>query len=260
MKSRYFLMFIIAVMLAGGAAWLANKWVQSRATPTAAVPNTAPVVVAAVEIPFGYKIEAAHLKTTAWPKSTVPSDSFSDTNEVVGKIAKQSILPNDVIFGRRIAEHLGGSTLSALINPTMRAISVRVNDVVGVAGFILPGNYVDVLATKRAGGHNQAETRTLLENIRVLAVDQEASPDKEKPAVVRAVTLEMLPEQAEKLVKAMEEGTLQLTLRNPLDSEKKLAQPAPAPAPKKKAARVVRKPEPVTVIRGTQVNHEYGHL
>jgi len=93
-----------------------------------------------------------------------------------------------------------------------------VDDVVGVAGFILPGNKIDILATKMDRTANKAATRTLLQNIKVLAVDQEASQEKEKPAIVRAVTLELKPDQAEIMVQAMQEGTIQLTLRNPLDS------------------------------------------
>jgi len=90
--------------------------------------------------------------------------------------------------------------------------------VVGVAGFILPGNKIDILSTRMDRSTNKATTRTLLQNIKVLAVDQEASQEKEKPAIVRAVTLELRPDQAEIMVQAMQEGTIQLTLRNPLDS------------------------------------------
>jgi len=98
-------------------------------------------------------------------------------------------------------------------------MTVRVNDVVGVAGFIMPGNTVDILSTVvvRQGAKQKALTTTLLTDIKVLAVDQDVSPDKQKPTVVRAVTLELLPKQAEKIVSAMKEGTIQLTLRNPLD-------------------------------------------
>ena len=127
--------------------------------------------------------------------------------------------PDEIITEKRISEYLGGSTLSALITKDYRAISMRVDDVVGVSGFILPGNKVDILATKMDNSLNKATTRTLLQNIKVLAVDQEASQEKEKPAIVKAVTLELKPEQAEIIVQAMQEGTIQLTLRNPLDTE-----------------------------------------
>jgi len=152
----------------------------------------------------------------------VPKNSFNTAESVIGKVTTSTIYAGDLITDKRSAKHLGGSTLSALIAVNYRAISVRVNDVVGVSGFILPGNYVDVLSTRvlRSGSSGpRAKIKTLLENIKVLAVDQEAATDKEKPAIVRAVTLELLPQQAEVLVKAMEEGKIQLTLRNPLDDE-----------------------------------------
>jgi pilus assembly protein CpaB len=155
--------------------------------------------------------------------------------------------PDEIITDKRISEYMGGSTLSALITKEFRAISMRVDDVVGVSGFILPGNKVDILATKMDHNTNTASTRTLLQNIKVLAVDQEASQEKEKPAIVKAVTLELKPEQAEIIVQAMQEGTIQLTLRNPLDTEvadipvvaktEKVEKEQPKPVEKKSPAK-----------------------
>jgi pilus assembly protein CpaB len=133
---------------------------------------------------------------------------------------------------------------------------VRVDDVVGVAGFLLPGNRVDVLASRIDNQTRRAVTDTILKNLKVLAVDQTASTDKNEPVIVRAVTLEMTPPQSEILIKAKEEGTIQLTLRNPLAPEELVVEEAPKPAP----IPVVRPPPPrpppdptVTVIRGTAV-------
>jgi pilus assembly protein CpaB len=138
---------------------------------------------------------------------------------------------------------------------------VRVDDVVGVAGFLLPGNRVDVLATRKSSNAN-AQSETILEDLRVLAVDQTSSTDKTQPVVVRAVTLEMTPEEAEVLVKAMAEGRLQLALRNPLDNQKRPESPpvaekpapAPAPAPVKPVVKRSSGGAGVTIIRGTAVN------
>ncbi|MCE6981707.1 Flp pilus assembly protein CpaB, partial [Pseudomonas frederiksbergensis] len=159
------------------------------------------------------------------------------------------------------AAHLGGSTLASLIEPTNRAISVRVDDVVGVGGFLLPGNRVDVLATKQTGNTGNAESRTILEDLRVLAVDQTASTDKTQPVVVRAVTLEMTPDEAELLVKGMTDGKLQLALRNPLDNNKlpvtkpvELAQVAPVPPVKQIVQRKGGSDvSGITLIRGIEV-------
>jgi len=215
MNRRFIIMLSIALLLALLAAWVANSWVQGRAAPDSA----GSVVVAAVEIPFGVKIEEAQIKLIAWPgNSAPPQGAYSSKEQVVNKVAMNKFYPDEVITEKRISEYLGGSTLSALIAKEYRAISVRVDDVVGVSGFILPGNKVDILSTRMDRATNKASTRTLLQNIKVLAVDQEASQEKEKPAIVRAVTLELKPDQAEIMVQAMQEGTIQLTLRNPLDS------------------------------------------
>ena len=127
----------------------------------------------------------------------------------------------------RFRAHSPGSTLAALVDENMRAVTVRVDDVVGVTGFLLPGNTVDVL-TSRKRGQDRAIPETILRNIKVLAVDQTASAETNEPVIVRAVTLEMLPRQAEVLFQARTEGYIQLTLHNPLDPE---YAPPPAPAP-----------------------------
>ena len=215
MNRRFIIMFSIALLLAVLAAWVANFWIKGRSVPD----KTTSVLVAAVEIPYGVKLEEAQIKAIAWPTNLVPQGSFSTKEQVVGKVTKNNFYPDEPITEKRMSEHVGGSTLSGLISKDYRAISVRVDDVVGVAGFILPGNKVDILSTKKEPTTNQAITKTLLQNIKVLAVDQEVSQEKDKPAIVRAVTLELKPDQAEIIVQAMQEGTIQLTLRNPEDPE-----------------------------------------
>lgn len=255
-RGRTFTLIILALLLAVGAVWVAKRWADAHLQPLSAQKaDTVPVIVAALEIPFGQKVEAAQIRTLDWPRSNLPTDYLSETTAVVGRVSTQTIFPGEVVNANRIREHLGGSTLSALITPTMRAVTVRVNDVAGVAGFLLPGNRVDVLATRR---HEQiANTRTLIEDLKVLAVDQEASQDKEKPLVVRAVTIEVTPEQAEVLVKATEEGTIQLALRNPLDQQpavrtKMVAAITPPPPVRKRiwGARAATGVA-VTIIKGT---------
>ncbi|VVO17635.1 Flp pilus assembly protein CpaB [Pseudomonas fluorescens] len=266
MSSRTLTLIALSLILGLGAAFMANNWLSARlnASPEDNLQN---VVVATVEISFGQMVEAQQVMLVRMPKGTVPEDAFDATDKVVGKIATFSMLQGDILRGARLAEHLGGSTLASLIEPNKRAISVRVDDVVGVGGFLLPGNRVDVLATKQANGNNSnAEAKTILEDLRVLAVDQTASTDKTQPVVVRAVTLEMSPKQAETLVKAMTDGKLQLALRNPLDNQKKplIAEPVAAVAPVAlaKAAPPVAKPvvrrsggnSSVTLIRGTKID------
>jgi pilus assembly protein CpaB len=265
MNSRTLVLIGLSLILGLGAAFMANNWLSARLN-VEADDNMKNVVVATVEIPFGQMVEQQQVTLVRMPDGTVPDDAFDATDKVVGQIATFSMLRGDIVRGARLAEHLGGSTLASLIAPDKRAISVRVDDVVGVGGFLLPGNRVDVLATKSTGGNsNNSEAETILEDLRVLAVDQTASTDKTQPVVVRAVTLEMTPEETEILVKAQAEGKLQLALRNPLDNQKKtqpaeeekVAVVAPAPAPQA-PKRVVRRSSGgssagVTIIRGIDV-------
>ncbi|WP_457787221.1 Flp pilus assembly protein CpaB [Pseudomonas sp. PL-6] len=262
MSARTLTLVALSLILGLGAAWMANNWLSARlnASPDDNLQN---VVVSTVEIPFGQMVEAQHVTVVRMPRGTAPDDAFDATDKVVGKIATFTMLRGDIVRGARLAEHLGGSTLASLIEANKRAVSVRVDDVVGVGGFLLPGNRVDVLATKKSGGNNEAESKTILEDLRVLAVDQTASTDKTQPVVVRAVTLEMTSEEAEVLVKAQTEGKLQLALRNPLNDQKKpevIAKPvpavAPAPAPVVKVLKPARRGGDgggVTIIRGTAV-------
>lgn len=250
-KGKTVFILIIALMLAAGAAWMANQWIQLQVMPVSANTDQAPmspVVVAARDIPLGYKITGAHVKVVTWPSDGAPADGFATIEEVEGKTPNQQIYAGEPILKQRVAELSKGSTLSSLIELSKRAITVRVNDIIGVAGFILPGNRVDVLATR--GGKKGANTTTTLQNMKVLAVDQ-TTGDKDKPVLVRAVTLEATPEEAEILVEARSEGSIQLALRNSLDVAMVEKPKAPAPKPvkvsRRKAAQHV-----VTVIRGVE--------
>jgi pilus assembly protein CpaB len=255
-KRKSLLLFFIAIALGIGATWMANQWLQHRLRPApveAAAPETTPVVVAALEIPFGQKIEAMHLKVVPWPAANVPAGAFQEISVVEGKIASQRIYPGDPIVPGRAVDQLSGSTLSAIISRDKRAVTVRANDVIGVAGFLLPGNHVDVLASRMLD-RNKVQIETVLQNLKVLAVDQTASRDKDQPIVVRAVTLEANPKQAEKLFEATQEGDIQLVLRNPLDQEI-IKEPEPIQVAKKpRQIAPQRFFEKVTVIRGTQVD------
>lgn len=265
---------LVALIIGIGAAVFAGSWMKTRLEAAAAAQaGTTPVVVAARDIPFGERIEADAVRTVAWPNGSLPEESFSDVNDVVGRYTNQPLWPGEAVLKARVVPETSGNRLSTLIQPNNRAVTVRVNDVIGVAGFLLPGNRVDVLATRveRNGTNEHARTVTLLQNLKVLAVDQTAEPKKGEPVVVRAVTLEMSPEQAEMLVAATEEGTVQLALRNPEDRDLTVAAAEPPPVvappppvvqkPVVRKARVTRKaaePSPVpntatiTIIRQAQ--------
>jgi pilus assembly protein CpaB len=246
---------MMSFVLALGAAWVAKNWLGLRASTPPADPGMQ-VIVAAIEIPFGTKLETRHVKTIKLPRGAEVGNHFEKPEDVVGLLATQKIIPGEIILKERLADRTSGSTLAAVLKPEMRAMTVRVDDVIGVAGFLLPGNRVDVVAARMV--NQRAETQTVLRNLNVLAVDQTASQDKDQPVVVRAVTLEVTPQQAEVLVRAREEGRIQLTLRNPNDSTDEFVVETPAPKPAVKKVR--REPaapakEAVTIIRGTKVQN-----
>ena len=261
MKRRGLLLIVISLALAIGAAWVARNWVQARLAGGTAADPVKQVIVAAIELPFGTKVEARHLRAITLPTNAAVGDHYDKVDQVVGLIALQKVIAGEILLKERFADRNAGSTLAAIVKPDMRAVTVRVDDVIGVAGFLMPGNHVDVVAARMVD--QRAETHTVLRNLNVLAVDQTASQDKDQPVVVRAVTLEMSPKQAEVLVKAREEGRIQLTLRNPLDKSPTSddADIVAAAAPVKKPAKHMReaqaRPEGsgVTIIRGTNVHN-----
>lgn len=260
MKRRGLLLIVISLMLAISAAWVARNWIQARLNAGTGKEQEQTVVVAAMEIPFATKVEARHLKTITLPSSASVGDHYDKADEVVGLIALQKVIAGEILLKERFADRNAGSTLAAIVKPDMRAVTVRVDDVIGVAGFLMPGNHVDVVAARMVD--QRAQTHTVLHNINVLAVDQTASQDKDQPVVVHAVTLEVSPKQAEALVKAREEGKIQLTLRNPQDktsddTELEADAEPPPKAPVKHVHVSAPRPPPsngVTIIRGTNVH------
>lgn len=214
MNNRFFIMLIIATVLAGGAAWIAKNWVDS-VTGQKAEQGVTPIVVAAMDIPYGSKIEATHLKKLNWPKDSLPKGAFQDDKLVIGKIAQRAFMADEALLESQIKDRAAGSILSALIPEGKRAMSVSVNDVSGVAGFITPGNMVDIIATN----NKTNKTYILLSNVKVLAIDQVVETDHEKPVVVKALTLEVTAEQSTLLVREMQKGSFYFTLRNPTDNK-----------------------------------------
>lgn len=254
-KRRGVLLIFLSLLMALGAAFVANEWVVARVMPDqAAKNNSAHVVAAAMSIPFATKVEERHLMLVEMPEGLTPEGFFTTLEDVVGQVCTTKIARGEILVAERFRAHSAGSTLAALVDEQMRAVTVRVDDVVGVAGFLLPGNTVDVLASRKVP-NKRAITETILTNIKVLAVDQQATAEENEPVIVRAVTLEMLPKQAEALFRARTEGTIQLTLRNPLEQENV----PPATQPKKRVVRAPTKRPPPTseaeviVIRGTTV-------
>ena len=254
MRKRGLLLVMLSIVMGAGAAYIANQWVMNRSGQMAdAGDGAVNVIAAAMNIPYGTKIESRHMKIIEMPEDVVPQGAVRSMEEIEGHVANAEIMSGEMLLAARFNAHDVGSTLAALIGENMRAITVRVDDVVGVAGFLLPGNYVDVLATKVERQTKKATTETILQKIKVLAVDQTARTNESDPVVVRAVTLEMSLEDSEILTKRKAEGTIQLTLRNPNDEDIRVAQKE---APKRVIRRAAPKKPTVQIIRGVKVANQ----
>jgi pilus assembly protein CpaB len=220
MKNVKAMVLLVLAMITGlAAAVYAAGWIAHKGNLAARR-----VVVAAVDIELGSKVNAQMLTTADWPTGSVPPGAFTDVKQVQDRVLKVSVNRGEAVLDRKLMPEGAQGGLSAVIAEGKRAMTVRVNDVVGVAGFALPGNYVDVLVNARferdKGEMAMPVSLTVLEHVLVLAIAQESGRDDTKPKVVSAVTLELSPEDAEKLDLARSVGTLSLALRNQLDKNK----------------------------------------
>lgn len=208
---------LLAVVIGLGATLLAAGWISQQGQ----VASTK-VVVATVDVQLGSRLNSQMLKTVDWPAGSIPHGAINKVELLEDRVVKTSVLRGEPILEAKLAPVGTKGGLSAVIPEGKRAMTVRVNDVIGVAGFALPGNYVDIVVNTQVDGAGSASkqiSKIVLENILVLAVAQEANRDETKPRVVNAVTLELTPEQAEKLDLARSVGTLSLVLRNQIDKD-----------------------------------------
>ncbi|MDN3615009.1 MAG: Flp pilus assembly protein CpaB [Vibrio gallaecicus] len=238
-RNQIILLFLLSILFGLAAVFFAKQWMDSQLQPQVEVEvvEREPVIIAAQEIAAGSVIEEQHLTTKLLEKSWRSEDQFTSAEELLGQVVATSIYQGEIVSRIRLTTPGEGSTLASLIPENKRAVTIRVNDVIGVAGFLLPGNKVDILNTI-SYGQGSATTKTVLKEIKVLAVDQTAKTKENKPVIVRAVTLEVTPREAEKLLSAKSKGQIQLTLRNPHEPEEKVVKRYVAPQ--------------VTIIKGTQ--------
>jgi len=252
----------VAVIFGIAAVILANKWLTSRAPEEAVVIKQetpmSQVVVAGKDLDMGSLLSEGNLALVDWPKAHVPKGSFGKIENVVGRVTVVKMVAGTPLVAAELAAEGSGVGLVAAIKPGKRAMAIRVDEVVGVGGFILPNSFVDIIAVQ-----GKAKTpKTILEYIQVLAIAQETFTEEGKAKVVRTVTLELNPRQAELLASETNKSHIHLVLRNPLDAPKVAKEePKPKPVVKKKrpvrrVARPAPKPKPETydivVIKGTQ--------
>ena len=254
MRNRIFAVLAIAVLAGGSLAYGTYNFMQAAPAQGAAV-ATQPVVVAAADLQIGTAIKREDLQVIDFPQGAAPEGSFSQTEELIGRGLIVPMVKNEPVLAAKLASKEAGAGLPPVIPEGMRAVSVRVNEVVGVAGYVLPGNRVDVVATASpTDSRSDTTSKVVLANVQVLTAGtrMEQGQDDNKPTQVTVVTLLVNPEQAERLALASTEGKIQLALRNPLDNGAPEtpgirtagllgAKPAPtAPAPRVSRAR---KPE-----------------
>jgi pilus assembly protein CpaB len=219
MRNKLFVVLVLAIATGGGLAYATYNVMNTQQVQTVNAP-TQPVVVAAADLPLGTELKGDDLRVVQWPKGQTPEGSFARPEEIIGRGLIVNVVKNEPMLPAKLASKEAGAGLPPVIPAGMRAVSVRVNDVIGVAGYVLPGTRVDVLATATPNqGSSDTMTKLVLSNIQVLTAGTRMEQDSEKgkPMQVTVVTMAVTPEQAERLALAATEGKIQLALRNPLD-------------------------------------------
>lgn len=218
-RTRMLVLALFAVALGVLVAYLSYRMLSRRLNP----PDELTQVVVAVEkLPLGGRITEQQVRLASWPKANPLQGSFEDPKEIVGRGVVVSIAPNEPILESKLAPREAGAGLTVTIPDGMRALSVKVNDVIGVAGFVTPGTHVDVIAVGSPSGQGNGDVaKVFLENVQVLAAGQNVERDANGQPLqnIQVVTLLVSPEDAQKLALASSESRIQLALRNPMDQQ-----------------------------------------
>lgn len=219
MKAKGLILLVISLVLGLGAV----QWIRGLTKNVAQA--SASIVVAKSNLNFGEHIGSSDLQLVKWPTDALPAGAFTKIEEVAGpgqdRVVLRPIEPNEPVLVSKVSGSGGKASLSTVIDQNMRAMTIRVNDATGVAGFITPGDHVDIMLTRDDGGGNKETSKTdiLLQNVLVRGIDQEANERKETPTVVKAVTVEVTPADVQKLTLGSNIGTLSLALRNLASSQ-----------------------------------------
>src|SRR5438270_5428062 len=269
-RSRLLFIGFVALALGAFVSFVVYKNVLSRSS--AGNEPGADVIVAANDIQVGAKLQDGDIRMVKVPASVVPPNSFRSRSQIIGRGVILPIQKGEFILPSKLAAKNAGSGLPSLIPPGMRAVSVQVNEVVSVAGFVVPGTRVDVLLTGNPAGASDTQTTTVLSNVEVLAAGQRLERSSAgDTSMAPVITLLVSPEDAQKVTLASSQGRIQLSLRNPLDTNQEkipgvrdIALYGVTPAPAAKTSNVVRhvkahpaaKSEPSTftvqLIKGTK--------
>jgi pilus assembly protein CpaB len=273
-RSRLLMIGLLALVLGAFVSFSVYRTLQAKVSA-----NNEPVievVVSTVDLQVGARVGDNDVRVAKFPASLVPAGYFKLRSQVVGRGVILPISKSEVLLPNKLAAENAGAGLPALIPPGMRAVSVRVNEVVSVAGFVTPGARVDVLLTGSPTGTSETQTNTVLENIEVVAVGQKLERNTTGDAQsAPVITLLVSPDDAQKLTLASTQGKIQLSLRNPVDTRQEsldstranglyknapIAESAPKPRIVKRAPASTPPPTPsqysVTVIRGTKTEED----
>jgi pilus assembly protein CpaB len=219
-RMRIFIVLVLAIAAGGVFAFGTYNYVQKIPSKTVQIPTTK-VAVAGSDLDIGDEITKDSVRLIDWPSNAAPANAISDPNEVIGRGLVMPMIQNEPFLDLKLAPKEAGSGLPPAIPPGLRAVSVKVNEVIGVAGYVLPGTHVDVVATVNPTQNSTDVTsKVILTNVLVLAAGtkiEQGEADK-KPIAVSVVTMLVDPQQAERLTLASTEGKIQLALRNPLDT------------------------------------------
>jgi pilus assembly protein CpaB len=217
-RNRLLVGLTVAILVALVASFIVYRQVQ-RLTAVRAVPQRQ-IVVAAGNLPLGTRLDASKLRLVPWSGDVPVAGSFARIEDCAGRALVTPVVENEMILDGKLAQRAGGAGLPSVIPEGMRAVSIPVNDVMGVAGFVVPGTWVDVLVTGSTPERKGVMvTKTILEKVRVLATGQDIQQDKDgKPVKSTVVTLLVSPADADRVAMAALQGRVQLALRNTVDS------------------------------------------
>jgi pilus assembly protein CpaB len=218
--SANLVILIFAVILGGVAAFLAKSWLQSHSA-YANTQKTVPILVANDALAFGTPIGAKDVRQVDWPAQLSPEGSFANFAELTKSGRRITLSPfvrDEPIIASKVSAPDQRASLSTVIEKGKRAVTVAVDDVRGVAGFIFPGDFVDVVVTRTENSNGpQNFSEVILQHVKVLAIDQMADQRQERPTVAKAVTVEVDPDQALRILLAANVGKLSLILRQPAE-------------------------------------------
>lgn len=247
-SKRALIQIVVSLLLAGIAGILIFKWTSTMNTPKVVTKpeETVPVVVVKGDLERGMKLNKEMLEVRNYTVASQPTGSYAKPEEIIGRVLNQAVSTNEALTTKKLADpSVMGGGVSALIEPGKRAMAVKGNEVMGLSGFVRPGDKVDVIVSLTIGRNDTPVTKLVLEQIKVIATGTQLSPPDEegKTASVDVYTLELTPAQSERLALAATQGTLHFALRNEQDTEKVLTTGSDVPRaiaslrPKPKAPR-----------------------